>query len=229
MVSILDELQTIDKLIQGYSISRYGDGEIVLCSNRSISFQHNDPELTKRLINIVTFKEKHDNLLVALPPLIFGRYSRYGHHVVKHWQRFASLRPCKHFLKTMVNLNGLYGSSFISRCNEVKPKHTSIMIARIKEVWRGRKVVYLINEKNKVSHESKIPIVFGEAASMDYYFIPPENAWCQHTKIIEEVKNKYDTSYLLICSGGPTATVLAYDFTVLGYQFIDLGHFVHLI
>lgn len=53
--------------------------------------------------------------------------------------------------------------------------------------------------------------------------IPSRNAFSEYNRILNDCK-KYDHNVLFFISAGPTATVLAYDLTKLGYQALDLGH-----
>lgn len=226
-MNILNEEKTMDKLIEGYSIARYGDGEIMLCNNRSIGFQNSDKELCNLLCDLVSYKLHHDKLLIGLPPQIFGIYDNYPDKYIPYWKKFSVRPPAKKFINKFINKDKIYASSFITRITEIKNKN--IIIEKFKQIWKGKKVVYLISERNKIKLNNKLCTLFDNAKSIEYYYIPHTNAWDQRETIINELTKKYDNSHLILCSAGPTATVLAYNLTLLGYQFIDIGHYVQLL
>ena len=50
-----------------------------------------------------------------------------------------------------------------------------------------------------------------------------ENAFNQYTKILEEYK-KQPKDHIFLIALGPTATVLSYDLSNLGFRAFDIGH-----
>ena len=52
---------------------------------------------------------------------------------------------------------------------------------------------------------------------------PTRNAFKLYDKILNATL-KFDKSYLILISLGPTATILAHDLTKHGYQAVDIGH-----
>lgn len=225
--NILTESETLDKLIAGYSIARYGDGEIVLCCGHSIGFQKQDEELKKMLQDLVSFKLHHEKLLIGLPPFIFGKFDGYTAHCVNYWKIFVKSKQNNIFIKSFLNKNKIYASSFITRISELTEKKT--IMEKFKKIWENKKLLYLISEPNKKKMENKFKIMFDNVASLEFLYISHTNAWTDKKEILDNVVSKYDTSYVILCSGGPTATALAYDLTIKGYQFIDFGHFLHLL
>ena len=67
--SVFDIDKTFDLLKQGYSISRFGDGEIMLMEGKSIAFQSYDPRLAKKL----NYKKRQELLHWNSP--YFGWYT----------------------------------------------------------------------------------------------------------------------------------------------------------
>lgn len=229
-MKILTEIETVEKLLQGYSIARYGDGEILLCATKkkkSIVFQNYDDKLIYWLRQLVKMDVKHDKLLIAIPPQINGIFDNYQDRIKNYWKNFSNCRENMYFLNNLLNKNNIYASSFITRINEIN--NNSEIISKFLELWKNRKILYIINEVNKKKWETKLNNLFQKAEIVTYYYIPAKNAWDIHMKIFQEIISKYDKSYLILCSAGPTATVLAFFFTNNGYQFIDIGHFVELV
>lgn len=227
-IKIYTDEETLDKLIGGYSIARYGDGEIKLCyPNKKINFQDYNQDLTEELQKILSFEKCHEKLLVGIPPLIFEKYDGYTKHAVNWWKnKYNSSNIRNQFIKDYVDFDKQYGSSFISRITEIL--NVDIIINKFKQIYKNKNIVYITNKKILTSMEPQINFFFGTAKSISAYAIPEKNAWDVKNDILTDIINKYDSSHIIFCSAGPTATILAYYFTLAGYQFIDLGHMISL-
>ena len=64
--------------------------------------------------------------------------------------------------------------------------------------------------------------LFHNIAQHEFIYAPGKNAFAKYDDILGAIK-QYDTSWLIMISLGPTATLLAYDLSKAGYQAIDLG------
>src|SRR6266702_1356881 len=69
------------------SIARYGDGELMIMLGKGIYFQEYDPELARRLREIL--RQPSPQFLVGLPP--FDTMSITKEYWRKQWQRFRRL------------------------------------------------------------------------------------------------------------------------------------------
>lgn len=67
--------------------------------------------------------------------------------------------------------------------------------------------------------------MLGNANAIFRILAPVRDAFRYYNDIIEVVKEKIPKGSLVILALGPTATVMAYDLALLGYQALDLGHF----
>jgi glycosyltransferase family protein len=65
--------------------------------------------------------------------------------------------------------------------------------------------------------------LFRNARSIKRIVCPPKDAFSNYSDIFNVVKT-HDTSNLILIALGPTATVLAYDLSLCGYQAVDIGH-----
>ena len=61
---VLGESATLDRVIAGASIARYGDGEFKICRGAGIKSQEGHPQLTERLVRIL---QDSGNCLVGIP------------------------------------------------------------------------------------------------------------------------------------------------------------------
>ena len=97
-------------------------------------------------------------------------------------------------------------------------------IDRMKRIWQDRKIVLITNPETwnmavdcglfcNAKQQNSIETLAAE--SFDAY----------KTLLQQAKRHSNDTLFLLAC--GPTATVLAHDLHLCGYQAVDIGHFVH--
>lgn len=66
--------------------------------------------------------------------------------------------------------------------------------------------------------------IFKDVSSLHRILCPSNNAFDVYNKIFDEIILKSKKSDLILISMGPTATVLAYELSLLGYWVIDIGH-----
>ena len=64
---ILDEFQTVAKLQEGCSVSRFGDGECALCDHSDYVREAKNATLTTELQQIIS--TPHERLIVGIPTL----------------------------------------------------------------------------------------------------------------------------------------------------------------
>ena len=65
--------------------------------------------------------------------------------------------------------------------------------------------------------------LLNNANSIKRIICPAENAFEKYDEILAAVKN-HEKSKLILLALGPTATVLAYDLSRIGYQAVDIGN-----
>ena len=89
-----------------------------------------------------------------------------------------------------------------------------------KEIFKNRDITIICGDRvfNNIQNN-----IFDCANSVEYQYAPTENAFDKYDEILERAKT-ISKDRLVIIILGPTATVLAYDLALLGYQALDLGH-----
>lgn len=92
--------------------------------------------------------------------------------------------------------------------------------SKIKELWRGREITIICG---KTVFDSIQINIFDCAKSIDYKYAPSKDAFDFYDELLIEAL-KLDKEKLIIAILGPTATVLAYDLAMRGYQALDFGH-----
>ena len=210
--------QTLDDLIAGKSISRFGDGELELMEGRSIVFQKSSTELSRRLREVLSSDEA--GLLVGLPGLAYALDPS-----VTDVQRefYRSEAP---WIRATLDGRLHRGKSYAAA--EVTLAHTIFRaefdrdsyFERCRRIWEDERVVLIHGDGafDGFSHD-----IFDNAASVDHIAAPKRDAYESYGEILgEALRAPHDS--LMIAALGPTATVLAYDLHRAGYRALDLGH-----
>ena len=199
------------------SVSRFGEGEIRLTNNESIEFQTFDPELAIKLNSILSCN--HQDILVCIPD-IFSGLKDYTNSAKYFWRNHLRI-----YNKTWLNLlvlNKQYYNALITRpffCFTDKSA-SKLIFQKIKGIWFKKDIVIIEGEQSRLGIGNDL---FNGANSLQRIICPAKNAFSVYEEILAEVK-KIPQSKMILIALGPTATVLAFDLHLLGYQAIDIGH-----
>lgn len=216
VVKSIDE--TIETIIaRNASVSRFGDGEMLLAVKKPIRFQKPSDILSEKLLEVL----QSDNIdhLVCLPDT-FSSLFRYKRSSRRFWRTHLYIYG-KYWDKYLVK-NKVYYNSFMTRPYiDYNSKEKSFeWFETLKKIWNKREIVLIEGEKSRLGYGNDL---FDNTTSIKRILCPPANAFDNYNKIFEAAK-KLDKSSLLLISLGPTATVLAYDLYKEGFQAIDIGH-----
>lgn len=197
---IWSEDRTLDAVIQGRSISRYGEGELRYCvKGWAIKSQLYDPKLATELLN--GLKNPGDCLL-ALPRVWDGMPAE------RFWRQFERDSYTKYFIHKE------YGSAFISRSDMVNNIDRPDYWEKVRSLWLGKDVI-LAGQSPKI-----LPL--DGANSVTFIQGPAIDAYAQIDRIEKEIVES-GLGPVFICLGA-TATVLAIRLANKGIQAIDMGH-----
>ena len=216
------DLETTLKTIvdQRLSVSRFGDGELRwMVGADSYSFQSASVELTKRLQAIMTTPAPQ-NIALCVPD-VFDGLNQYVPQNKNAWmellgENFDAWAP---YLKHQscfydANLSRFY----IDRKDKTLTGHYFDLLKRL---WTGRDVLIVEGEQTRLGSGNDL---LEGARSVRRVIGPGNNAFAQLQALIEAVKSYATKDTLVLLAMGPTATVLAYDLALLGYQAVDIGH-----
>lgn len=225
--------ESLDYLIESKcSLSRYGDGEFTLMLNgeflcpRNISLKHQDanPELKKRLVEILKDQnnEKY-NLKIAVPrTLVELDKSKLTDSSIGFWQNY--LHELFYKISSLLRKDYTYLNSQISRFYlDDRNKDKEVIEKRIshwKRVWEHQDVLII---EGKGSNLGKNEGFYANAKSVVRIECPNNNTFKHYNKILSAAK-EYGTHKLIILALGPTSAVLAYDLAKTGYRALDLGY-----
>jgi glycosyltransferase family protein len=214
-MKVLHEKDTVELIRQNrLSIARYGDGELKLCIGRSAKSQKPDPQIVRKLRDILHSNDPR--LLVGIPRIYESRTDWPTEKKAQFWQPFATLGK----YKSLYDLNKVYGSAFITRPDSSGVDGKAYFDS-IKELWRDRNVLLIRGEN---AGFDKDPSIFETAKSVKTYLGPDRDAFSAHEKILYDCLQRSDEKSVIVLSLGPAATVLAQSFTTYGRQALDLGH-----
>ncbi len=213
-----DRFETLAIMIERKSsVCRYGDGECNLAQNISIPCQTASPQLATRLQ--VILKSNQKDILICLPDT-FGSLNQYTAHVQTFWRSYLAKHRASFY--QLINLNKPYYDTMVSRpyIDYADQSLTGHFYTQFKEIWNHRNVVIVEGKKTKMGVGNDL---LKGAQSIKRILGPELNAFDRYDKLLEVAQQQPKDSLFLICLG-PTATVLAYDLALAGFQAIDTGH-----
>lgn len=217
---ILDSESSLNIIIEKkYSISRFGDGEFNLMRGESLGFQRADATLARRLHDVLI--SQVNGLEIGLPD-VFGDLSLYEVKPARFWKSYMGMHRGE--MVSMIDRNRTYLNTNMTRFwtgykdkNKVKQ-----IISLYKKIWQNRNIVFVEGELTRMGVGNDL---FSGAASVRRILCPAESAWDKYDEILKTILELgFSKDDLFILALGPTATVLAYDLTLEGYQALDFGH-----
>lgn len=221
-LKILTVEQTLKELLKDKkSIARFGDGEFsIMNGTGNPGFQHKNQILQARLQEII--KSEQDHCLIALPESMRSLkllnssaknfWAPYLHKNIKRIEKF-------------VNPSTKYANSFITRPYlDFKDKKIAYKnLSLIRQLWKGREVIIIEGNATKFGINNDL---LSNAKKVSRLITRSINAFELYDQILAEAQKMADANGdpIFLIALGPTATVLVYDLSKLGYQAIDIGH-----
>jgi len=208
---ILSIPETVDQIVSGKSIARFGDGEIgIMCNEARWRFQRTDEKLAKRLTQVILSEE---------PEILIGLNDLYGDLDFSNEPYLDALRAyitpetrAKHM--QFLSLDRVYANALISRNANWE------IVKEQKRIWDGRDTVFVEGDQTRMGIGNDL---FDNISSIRRILCPAENAFDRYEEILAEcLKQSRDTLFLIAL--GPTASVLSYDLAKEGYHAVDIGH-----
>lgn len=219
---IVPSVHTIEETIReittnNASVSRFGDGEMLLIGRKSIRFQGESEQLSQRLLEVLKSQEKNHLICISDAFEELGRYTRRARRFWRtHFYLYGDLWD-KHLMPGRT-----YFNTFITRpyIDFKSKERCGLWFNMLKTVWDKRDVVFVEGEKSRLGVGNDL---FNNASTIKRILCPPVNAFGKYDLILNKALEQ-DKNVLFLLALGPTATVLAYDLHKQGYQAIDVGH-----
>lgn len=197
---VVGEQQTLERVLAGASIARYGDGEFKMCRDTGIKNHDFHPVLSRRLREILLDSGK---CLVGIPNIrsdtpkadFWGKFMAYG--------RFLNGRT--------------YYSSFITRPDSAPWIDTPDYWHAMETLWLGQDVTIV-----RGSGKSLTPEDLDGAGQVTEIVGPKRSAFVEYGDLMERILSVNPRRVLI--GLGPAATVMAADLCARGIHAVDLGH-----
>lgn len=219
-VQILSDSEVVDEIIKNkVSVSRFGDGELKWIMNiPQDSFERESIDLSKRLKEVIT--SNNSSLLVCIPDA-FGELNDYRFSSRRFWRVY--MHKYRRNWMENINLNQIYGNSLITRpYMSYKNKDNSTnKFESLKKIWEERDITIIEGAKTYLGIGNDL---LCNAKSIRRIIAPEINAFSKYDEILDNACQNVDKKDLILIALGPTATILAYDLCMLGYQALDIGH-----
>lgn len=210
--------ESIDYLTNNkVSLARFGDGEFKIMHSKKIGFQENNKELANRLKEVLNSTSK--DIMICIP----GTLIQTNDMVDKsknYWDSYLKQNRMTWYKD--LSLKKLYYNTQMTRLYiDYKDKSkVGKRFEKLKSVWSNKDIVIVEGKFSKLGVGNDL---FKGVTSISRIICPSKNAFDKYDEILDNVK-KVDKSKLILIALGPTATVLAYDLHLLGYQALDIGH-----
>lgn len=199
-LDILTERETLTAALAGFSLSRFGDGELRLAVGGRCISQEADPALALELRLIL----QQSKALCCIPTQVNARTEDWARYFCPPYAELY--REKKH-----------YGSAFITRPDNAPEIDTPDYWDLVESIWRGREVTLVGGTLRSLT-----PKMLSSAKFVRWIQTPATNAYAEIDRIEAEIGFPRRQPVLLCV--GATATVLAERLAVKGIHALDLGH-----
>lgn len=210
--------ETVKTIIEGKSISRYGDGEFdYIIKSNNLGFQTYDKELSNRLKEIL--KSNLKNHIIGIPSSL-NRVNDLTKNEAYFWSRFYIKK--RKFLEEILDKEKEYYDSMVSRFYlPFKDKKKNLKsIEKLKEFFSNKNILIIEGENTRFGLGNNL---LKDAKKIKRILGPSKNAFKFYEKLLNEAC-RFPKDFIILIALGPTATVMAYDLCKMGYQAIDIGH-----
>ena len=217
-VMIFNKDSSIDRLLKAKkNIARFGDGEFDLILKKSDpGFQRIDPNLSKRLIEVLT--SDLDNLLVAIPYSLINLDENtnistlfWGNYLKRNGDLLIPYIANKKFIDASIT------RLYIPSMNQ---KLALKRFDKLKAIWEGKDILFVEGEFSRMGVGNDL---FINSKTIKRIICPSKNAFDRIEDILESVKT-HGKDKLILCSLGPTATIIAYELAKNDMWCLDIGH-----
>lgn len=217
-LKIYNVMETIDSLTNSNdSVARFGDGELQLILGHDIPFQKASKLLSARLQEVLA--SNINNVRIALPYFIY-----HSKHNLNDVSRDFWTKNGKLFRDTIAKYisteNTYLAAEFTIAADAYKQFDKEKYFSCIQRIWANKDITIICGKTvfDKIDNN-----IFANAKSIEYQYAPSLNAFEEYANILQS-SQQIDKKRLVIIILGPTAKVLAYDMSQLGYRALDLGH-----
>lgn len=218
--SVMSIEESIECAVNGrMSISRFGDGELMLMCGRDLNFQTYHPELAKKMEDAL--KSKSDNMLVCVPDCFSENSLRKLCKIDRDFW-FSHLLFFRNDWHKRLDSRRRYGNTWLSRIYSMKwdADEAGRIFNLLETLWRDRDIVVIEGAQSRIGVGNDC---FSKAKSIKRILGPAKNSFSQYNAILNKALS-IGGDPLYILAMGPSATAMAYDLAKSGRQALDMGH-----
>lgn len=202
---VLSEAETIERVLDGQGLCRFGDGELKLARDQSCKVQTYSPPLGILLRKAL--RHPSPNCLTAIPNVKSDTPKK------EFWTQFAHGKYV-----SLYDPDYTYGSSFVSRSDSAPWIDTPEYWERLRTLWKGRDVVLVRGGKNSLTASRLLP----DVRTITEVLALPRHAFDEcYDALFETLRRE---KRLVLMSLGPTATALCYMLSFEKVWAVDLGY-----
>lgn len=199
---VKDEFATIAKVAKGFSLARFGDGELKMCYGKGYARQQGSAKLAAELLAVLN--DPHKKCIVGIPTM-----DPRGPKVdgwLRHKDRFAAV----------LNEELQYYSAFVTRPDSAPWIATQSYAVSIARLLQDAQVTVLAQNKS-----SMLGFVRDTARRAIHVRCPAREAYDVIDYLEQTIIETEPEVVVMSC--GPTATCLANRLSARGIHAIDLG------
>lgn len=202
---VFDEDQTLDAVLSGKSIARYGDGEFNIALGGNCVSQTGHPDLASELRDVL-YNPEGDCIVGTVRP---------GTPSPKNW--FWDNIVSREKIQKLHNQKAVYYSSWISRPDSAPWVDRLDYWKSMFSLWRGKDVTLVAGSFRSLTREK-----LKHANSVELIECSYRDAFSMVDDLEKKCLSSPNKTILLCC--GPTATILAKRLSKKGKHALDLGH-----
>ena len=218
----LPKIKTVEESIDAilkhhYSVARFGDGEFQLMQGKGIPMQKFDSVLQQRLIQV--FKSNTKNFKVAIVRAMWFNKSNLTDLNRHFWRKMGP--QFRKMMLPILDMKQTYLAAELSLAyTYFKNYDFDAYFKKIRQIWNKKDIIIVCGKSvfDKITDN-----IFDNAKSIEYVYTKSVDAFDEYDNILNQVKQQ-NKSKIVIIILGPTAKVLAYDLSQIGFWALDLGH-----
>lgn len=202
---VLGEFETVERLLKGKSIARFGDGELKILGGAGYSREPRNGRLTAEMRMLVASPAA--DCMIGIPTMnpAGPKYANW----MRHEERF-----CLFF---EAGDGHEYGSAFITRPDSAADRlESDEYCSLISKLWARERVLVMSEPSSKL-----LTCVRAAKVGAVYLECPSEHAYSVIDDLEQVIVTAKPDVALLSC--GPTATCLANRLAARGIQGLDFG------
>ena len=222
-ISVMSIDETLDQLLETeQSLIRFGDGEFNLINGNSIAYQEYQEELAQEMREILLYADDTENkVLICLPEIfeIFKGSFLQNEDSEKFWKQVLDDHG-RFFQETCQAKR--YGSTWISRpyIDNKDKSHAITQFEKIKSLFEHKDILIVEGATTRSGVGNDL---FNNVLSIKRIICPSHHAFSKVDAIQQAILDHAPGRIILLMLG-PTAKILAYRLSQLGYRALDLGH-----